>query len=195
MKIETVQFEASYALGNQLPESTVPEIVFAGRSNVGKSSLLNKITNRKSIARTSATPGKTITINFFKLDDCRFVDLPGYGYARRGASEQQRWSDAIEHYFNSERNIKLVISLIDMRHTPTDDDLVMIDFLKQTGMPFMVVMTKSDKLNKTQFTERLESIRNEIGADENTAIIPFSALKGNGANEIREYIRSIVASE
>jgi len=190
VKIETVQFEASYGLGSQLPESTLPEIVFAGRSNVGKSSLLNKLTNRKALARTSAVPGKTITINFFRLDTCRFVDLPGYGYAKRSLAEQERWSQSIDHYFTSDRKIHMVIQLVDMRHPPSKDDLTMVDFLMQTGTPFMVALTKSDKLNKTQTAERLTKIREELSVGEDIKIIPFSALKGTGAAEIRNYIAS-----
>jgi len=195
MKIETIEFERSFGISSQLSESDLPEIVFSGRSNVGKSSLLNKLTNRKSLARTSAVPGKTITINFFKLDTCRFVDLPGYGYAKRSASEQGRWSEAIEHYFMSDRKISLVIQLIDMRHKPTDDDLLMIDFMKNQKINFLIVLTKSDKLNKTETANRLSSIRQELCVSDDTQIIPFSALKGTGVNEIREYINDVLKKD
>ena len=150
----------------------MPEIAFAGRSNVGKSSLLNRLFNRKALARVSSVPGKTATINFYKVDDARFVDLPGYGYAKVSKSEKIRWAEMLEGYFKTGRNIRLVVQLIDMRHKPSADDLMMIDFLRSTGYPFVIVMTKSDKLNKTQFAERSAAIYDEIPDSENVTIIP-----------------------
>ena len=192
MKIETAVFEASYGLSSQLPESNVPEIVFSGRSNVGKSSLLNKILNRKSLARVSAVPGKTITINFFKLDDCRFVDLPGYGYAKRTESERKRWSEAIEGYFSSGRNIKLIVQLIDMRHPPSDDDMTMIEYMESVGIPYIIALTKSDKLNKTGHRDRLASLKDELLSGGTVKLIPFSIMSGEGVSEIKQAIRNIV---
>lgn len=192
MKFENVQFETSFGTYSQVPQSTVPEIVFSGRSNVGKSSLLNKTLNRKSLARVSASPGKTQTINFFKLDKIRLVDLPGYGYAKVSQKEKLRWGQMIETYFSDDRNVKLVFQLVDMRHKPTKDDIQMLDYLKQTEVPFVVVLTKSDKLNKTEYKNqltKLSEIVEEYGAKE---IIPFSAKTGEGVDKIKSAISKAV---
>ncbi len=136
MNYNNVVFETSFGKEtSQLTQSDLVEIAFAGRSNVGKSSLINKISNRRNLARVSAVPGKTATINFFRLENVRFADLPGYGYAKVAQAEKQRWSDLIETYFNSDRRIELVFQLIDMRHPPTKDDLMMVDFLIQNEFP------------------------------------------------------------
>lgn len=188
MRFDNAEFEAAFGTFNQMPRSTVPEIVFSGRSNVGKSSLLNKILKRKALARVSASPGKTVTINFFKLDKARLVDLPGYGYAKVSQSEKVRWSKLMESYFNSERDIRLVVQLIDMRHSPTKDDLQMLDFLTQMQIPFIVALTKSDKLNKTEYKNQLESLQAEISKFEVQQIIPFSAKSGEGSDKIKSAI-------
>ena len=133
MNTNNIKFEASYGVSSQLPPSSLPEIVFAGKSNVGKSSLFNKLFNRKSLARVSSVPGKTTTINFFLLDGIRFADLPGYGYAKRSASEIQRWGELMEGYFAGGRDIRLVVQLLDMRHPPTADDKTMLGFLSDAG--------------------------------------------------------------
>ena len=139
MNFNQAAFEFAAGRVDQLPKSDLPEIVFSGRSNVGKSSFINKLVNRKALARTSATPGKTGTINFYKLAECYFVDLPGYGYAKVSQSEKMRWAKLVEGYFAQERNIKLVMQMIDMRHAPTKDDLQMISFLLDSRLPFIVV--------------------------------------------------------
>ena len=162
MKIETAVFETSAGVSGQLIASTLPEIAFSGRSNVGKSSLINKLLNRKSLARTSATPGKTATINFYKLDTMRLVDLPGYGYAKLSASEKQRFSQTIEHYFDDDRDLRLVLQLIDMRHPPTANDLQMLDYLVECEIPFVIVLTKADKLNKTEREKRLSALKTAV---------------------------------
>ena len=185
MNYNNAQFEAAFGLFSQLPESNLPEICFSGRSNVGKSSLINKVFNRKNLARTSSKPGKTITINFYKTDGVRFVDLPGYGYAKVANAERLRWADLMETYFGSGRNIKMTFQLVDMRHTPSDFDLDMIDYLKQMEIPFTVVLTKSDKLNKTEYKAACERMRDILGDDN---FIPFSAQNGDGAEKIREVI-------
>ena len=148
MNFNEVCFE--FAAGNveQLPKSDMPEIVFSGHSNVGKSSLINKLVQRKALARVSAQPGKTATINFYKLSEFRMVDLPGYGYAKVSKAEKERWAKLVEGYFNQERKRALVIQILDLRHPPTDDDLHMIDFLYRGGLNFAAVLTKSDKLKK-----------------------------------------------
>ncbi len=189
MDFSKAQFERAYGTFSQLPASILPEIVFSGRSNVGKSSLINKVFNRKNLARVSSVPGKTVTINFYSVGgDAKIVDLPGYGYAKVAKTEKDRWAKMMEGYFNSGRNISLVVQLVDMRHPPTADDIMMIDFLTQTGYPFIVALTKSDKLNKTEYKTRLEAIKTELPTVEQDRIIPFSALNGEGAETIRNYI-------
>ncbi|MGN0444649.1 MAG: ribosome biogenesis GTP-binding protein YihA/YsxC [Acutalibacteraceae bacterium] len=192
IKYESAQFETSFGRADQLKPSDMPEIAFAGKSNVGKSSLLNKILNRKNIARVSSMPGKTVTINFFRLNNCRFVDLPGYGYAKVSRDEKMRWAELMETYFKSGRNIKLVVQLLDMRHLPTQDDLDMIDFLVSTGYEFVTVLTKCDKLNKTQRSEMLMNICEVLTKHGCTRVIPFSALKGDGTQDIRKVIEDAV---
>ncbi len=191
MKIETAVFETSAGVSGQLIASTLPEIAFSGRSNVGKSSLINKLLNRKSLARTSATPGKTATINFYKLDTMRLVDLPGYGYAKLSASEKQRFSQTIEHYFDDDRDLRLVLQLIDMRHPPTANDLQMLDYLVECEIPFVIVLTKSDKLNKTEREKRLSALKTELEDFEGIECIPFSAINGEGVDTLRSILDEV----
>ncbi|MBR3835903.1 MAG: YihA family ribosome biogenesis GTP-binding protein [Clostridia bacterium] len=188
MRFDKVKYEASYGTSQQLPKSDAVEIAFAGRSNVGKSSMLNKVLNRKNLARVSSVPGKTVTVNFFDCDGVKLVDLPGYGYAKVNFNEKKRWADLMEGYFNSGRNIRLVVQLTDMRHPVTKDDLDMMRFMQAAGFEFIVVMTKSDKLNKTERTKRLEAIKEELAEFGDIEAIPFSAQNGEGADKIREAI-------
>lgn len=192
MRFDKVKYEASYGTAQQLPKSGHIEIAFAGRSNVGKSSMLNKILNRKNLARVSSVPGKTVTVNFFDCDGIKLVDLPGYGYAKVNYNEKKRWADLMEGYFTSERNIRLVVQLTDMRHPVTKDDLDMMRFMQSAGYDFIVVMTKSDKLNKTERNKRLEDIHTELAEFGDVKIIPFSASNGEGAEEIRKAIEDAV---
>lgn len=191
MRFDKVKYEASYGTSAQLPKSESIEIAFAGRSNVGKSSMLNKILNRKNLARVSSVPGKTVTVNFFDCDGIKLVDLPGYGYAKVNYNEKKRWADLMEGYFNSDRNIRLVVQLTDMRHPATKDDLDMMRFMQSAGYKFIVVMTKSDKLNTTQRNERLEAIKTELAEFDGVTVIPFSAANGEGAQQIRDIIASV----
>lgn len=188
----TAEYEASFGIKSQIQPSDLPEIVFSGRSNVGKSSLINKLASRRNLARTSSTPGKTGTINFFKLDGFRFVDLPGYGYAKVSHSEKKRWAKLVEGYFEQDRNIALVVQLIDMRHPPTKDDMAMIDFLCDYSFPFVVVTTKSDKLNKTETLKRNEELKKEFEFYEGIQLVPFSSSTGQGADELKRIILSAV---
>lgn len=188
IKYESAQFETSFGKPEQLVPSDLPEIAFSGKSNVGKSSLLNKVLNRKNIARVSSVPGKTVTINFFRLNNCRFVDLPGYGYAKVSKEEKLRWAELMETYFNSGRDIRLVVQLIDMRHLPSEDDLDMIDFLVSTGYRFAVVLTKCDKLNKTEREKMLSGICEVLREHGCNTAVPFSALNGEGVPEVRKEI-------
>ncbi len=192
MNFNTSVFESAFGLASQLPESTLPEICFAGKSNVGKSSLINKTLGRKALARVSGKPGKTITINFYKLDSARIVDLPGYGYAKVDYREKERWADLMEGYFRGKRNIPMVFQLIDMRHKVGEADLSMLEFLNYYKIPYMIVLTKCDKLNKTEFAERLRLVREELSGiiSDNTEILPVSALSGIGTDKLREIIES-----
>ena len=194
MNYNKVEFEAAFGTLKQIPQSDLPEIVFAGRSNVGKSSMLNRLFNRKNLARVSSMPGKTITINFFKVEnDVRIVDLPGYGYAKVAKGEKRRWAEMMEGYFQSPRNIKLVVQLVDMRHKPSEDDYIMMRFLQDAGLPFIVAATKSDKLNKTQYNERKNALREELAEfGDNLSILPFSSEKGEGAEELKKIIESVL---
>ncbi len=186
MNFNKAEFKASYGEPNQIPAPEKPEIVFSGRSNVGKSSLINKILNRKSLARVSAVPGKTITINFYTLDNIILADLPGYGYAKVSKQEKQRWQRLTDGFFNGKRNIALVLQLIDFRHPPTKDDMTMINYLTETGIPFTAVLTKADKLNSSERRERSEALKTELPPE--IKVIPFSAKTGEGADLIREEI-------
>lgn len=190
MNYNTAKFEKSYGLSTQLPPGNIPEIAFAGRSNVGKSSLLNKLFNRKSLARVSSVPGKTITINFYDVDGKKFVDLPGYGYAKLSKTEKERFGELMEGYFQQGRNIKLVVQLVDMRHKPSADDYGMIDFMQQMNIPFIIVMTKSDKLKVKEYKRRLEESQAELVCAGDVKIIPFSSQNGNGLDEIKKCIES-----
>lgn len=191
MNYHNVTFETSFGTARQLVKSDLAEIAFAGRSNVGKSSLINKIFNRRSLARVSAVPGKTATINFFKLENVRFADLPGYGYAKVSQGEKRRWSDLIETYFNTDRRIELVFQLIDMRHAPTKDDLMMVNFLIENEYPFVVILTKKDKLSKKQQQERLNALQSELPFADQITMIPFSAQTGEGVDQVRAIIDDI----
>ncbi len=189
MRYDKAEFKAAYGTFSQLPDSELPEIAFAGRSNVGKSSLLNKLFGRKNLARVSSVPGKTITINFYQVDEYNFVDLPGYGYAKVAKTEKDRWAEMMEGYFNSDRNIKLVVQLVDMRHPPTKDDIMMMQFLQANGYEFIVVMTKSDKLKKKKdYSARIEGSKQEMSFVPEERLIPFSAETGEGLDKVKKYI-------
>lgn len=190
LKFEKSDYEASYGTFAQLPPSEKAEIAFAGRSNVGKSSLLNKLLNRKGLARVSSVPGKTVTINFYTVDNVYFTDLPGYGYAKVSDNEKKRWADLMEGYFGSGRNIKLVVVLTDMRRSITKDDVDMIEYLTHYNLPFAVVMTKSDKLNKSEYSKRMEEIKTELDGYNPIAVIPFSSLNGDGRDTLRNVIEN-----
>lgn len=192
MNYHNVKFKAAYGTSSQLPVSTLPEVSFAGRSNVGKSSLLNKLMYRKSLAKVSSTPGKTATINFYDVDGYDFVDLPGYGFAKVAKSEKHRWSELIEGYFNQERIFALVVSLIDIRHEASALDLNMIEFLRESGLPFMVVLTKADKLSKQQCMKQTAMLRKQLQLDKDTPMLAVSSESGAGINELRVIINQYI---
>lgn len=193
MNYNKAEFERAYGLLSQLPPSDCPEIAFAGRSNVGKSSLLNKIFNRKQLARVSSVPGKTITINFYNVDFVKFVDLPGYGYAKISKQELERFAGLMEGYFKSGRNIALVVQLIDMRHKPSKDDIGMITFMQEMKIPFIIVMTKADKLKKNAYRQRLAESKEELKFAGGVPVVPFSAVTGQGINGIKNYIEKAIS--
>lgn len=182
------EFLSSVGNLKQMKKDDLPQVVFSGRSNVGKSSLINKILNRKSLARVSNKPGKTININFYNVGNVRFVDLPGYGYARVSFEEKKRWSKLIEGYFEENKNIALVIQIIDMRHPPSVLDIQMIDFLKSKGYPFIIVTSKSDKLRKMARAEREELLKEELKDYEDVERIAFSSLNSEGVDKLKNKI-------
>lgn len=194
MNYNNAIFEKSFGISAQLPPSVTPEITFSGRSNVGKSSLLNKLFNRKSLARVSSVPGKTVTINFYGVDNAKFVDLPGYGYAKLSKQEKERFGELMEGYFYSERNIKLVVQLVDLRHKPSADDYAMLDFLKQMDIPVIVVCTKADKLKVKELERRKREITEELDMIEPDKIIPFSSKTGLGCDEIKICIEKALSN-
>ncbi len=193
MNFNKARFSASYGLFSQIPKSEKAEIAFSGRSNVGKSSLINKILSRKALARVSSSPGKTVTINFYEVDGVYFADLPGYGYAKVSKSEKQRWAGLVEGYLADDRNLALVFQLVDFRHPPTADDIMMINYLIDNEVPFAVVLTKADKLTKNQRRERREKLMTELPCAEDIHIIEASAEKGDGIDEIKAIIEEIAA--
>ena len=188
MKTETARFELCAGLGSQLPPADVPEVALVGRSNVGKSSLINRLLQRKALARTSNTPGKTATINFYRCDTLRLVDLPGYGYAKVSGAERQRWNELIQAYFDGKRPLALVLQLLDVRHPVTRDDETMLRYLAESGLPFSIVLTKTDKLNKTQLEQQKAYFLQLAAAYPCVKVFTFSALSGAGAEEIRAQV-------
>lgn len=191
MNFNKAEFFASYGEYKQLPPAERTEFAFAGRSNVGKSSLINKIFNRKSLARVSSVPGKTATVNFYKIDECFLVDLPGYGYAKIAKKDKLRWSQLIEGYLMSGRDIALIFQLIDMRHPPSADDMHMINFMIDNELPFVIILTKADKLSKNERAARMEALKQEIEYFDDMTVIQFSAVTGEGADEIRRIIEEV----
>ena len=188
MNFNNVEFVKSGATIEGLPPATLPEIAFAGKSNVGKSSVINRILNRKNFARVGEAPGKTIHANYFNVDGkCYFVDLPGYGYAKVPLAEKQRWGRLMDAYFASGR-INLGILIVDARHAPTNNDITMADYFMQTGCPFLVVANKMDKLKKSAVESNLATIRQDLELPEYCPLIPFSAEKGLGRDELVRYI-------
>ena len=187
LKYETARYEASYGTIAQLPKPTTPEVSFVGRSNVGKSSLLNRLLGRKQLARVSSVPGKTANINFFDVDGVKFVDLPGYGYAKVSHTEKQRWADLIGGYFEQERSFNLVISLVDIRHEAQKLDLQMVDFLTEAELPFVVALTKADKITRNKQSQAAAALRSSFGLSQEQIIITSSET-GLGIDELRRRI-------
>lgn len=196
MEFQSAEFFASYGRFEQLPKPQKIEIAFAGRSNVGKSSLINRILGRRSLARVSSVPGKTQTINFYTLENIYLVDLPGYGYAKVAKTEKERWRELIGGYFaDAERDLALVFCFVDMRHPPTADDLTMINFLIDSELPFCVVLTKADKLKKTEREKRLEALKSELPMYEQLTVIPFSSVTDEGVERMRSIIEEVSSDD
>lgn len=192
MNFHNVEFLISAAAPKDFPGNRLPEIAFAGKSNVGKSSVINRLLNRKNMARVGEKPGKTIHVNYFTIDKkCYFVDLPGYGYAQVSQKEKERWGKLMEDYFAADR-IDLGIMIVDHRHAPTNNDITMARWFIGSGCPFVVVANKLDKVKKSQVASTLETIRLDLELPEGTPIISFSAEKGNGKDELVKYILGTV---
>ncbi len=193
LNLNNIKLYISAGRIDQIPNAGIPQIAFSGRSNVGKSSLLNALTKRKSLARVSGTPGKTITVNFYQIDEkLFFADLPGYGYAARSAKDQAAWSGLVDGYLSNGKDIRLVLQLIDMKVGPTADDEAMLDWLVTNRVPFAVIATKADKLNKTNRAKALHDLQNHPLIPNGIPIIPFSSLNGEGVNEIWAFIDKVV---
>lgn len=194
MNFEKIEFNYAAGTVEQIPDTNMPEIVFSGHSNVGKSSLINKLARRKKLARVSSQPGKTATINYYKGVNFYFVDLPGYGYAKVSKAEKARWADLVEGYLSTSKNIALIIQIIDLRHKPTKDDYDMIRFLYESNAPFVIVLTKKDKLKKTAYEKRINEALDELEEFEGTELIPFSAVNGEGLDDVKEVIEEYINS-
>ena len=193
MNLNDVKFTAAYGTAGQLPASNGPEIVFSGKSNVGKSSLINRFFNRRALARVSAVPGKTTTVNYFTAGGVSFVDLPGYGYAKRSKAEILRWSELMEGYFAAEREICLLVQLLDMRHKPTADDRTMLRFLIEKNIPFAVALTKCDKLKKTEREAQRAFFAADADLCHARAVIETSAETGEGIEALRDLVEKALA--
>lgn len=189
MVIKTVNLETVCGVTSVLPDNTMPEFAFAGKSNVGKSSLINALMNRKAYARTSAQPGKTQTINFYNINDAfYYVDLPGYGYANANEKVKAQWGVMIEKYLHTSKQLKLVFLLIDIRHAPGKNDIQMYDWVKQMGFEPVIIATKADKIKRSQLDKCLKVIRETLQLSKETTMIPFSSVSKQGREEIYEVL-------
>ena len=196
MNIHNVELTISAVSPKQYPKTNFPDIAFAGRSNVGKSSFINKMLNRKSLARTSSKPGKTATINFYNIDDTvNFVDLPGYGYAKVSKDEKKKWGNMIETYLNSREELICTALLVDARHKPTNDDLTMLNYIRERHGFAFVIATKCDKIAKTKLNDHLDEIYYTLELTDDDIMMPFSAETGLGAEDIWEAIKEICEIE
>jgi len=193
MIIKNVSLETVCGITSKLPENVHPEVAFAGKSNVGKSSLINALMNRKSLARTSSQPGKTQTINYYNINnEMYFVDLPGYGYAKANEKVKAQWGKMIEDYLHKSKQLRCVFLLIDIRHEPGNNDVIMYDWIKRHGYQPIIIATKLDKINRSQIQKHLKMIRTKLQADKDTVMIPFSATTKQGREEIYELLDGIL---
>lgn len=195
MVIKNVALETVCGITSKLPENSRPEVAFAGKSNVGKSSLINALMNRKSLARTSSQPGKTQTINFYNVNgSIYFVDLPGYGYARTSEHVKEQWGKMVENYLHRSRQLKAVFLLIDIRHKPSENDCIMYEWIKTHGYQPIIIATKLDKINRSQIQKQVKLLRETLRAEKNVRVVPFSATTKQGREEIYEIIEEILQS-
>lgn len=193
MVIKNVNLETVCGITSTLPENLLPEVAFAGKSNVGKSSMINALMNRKSYAKTSSQPGKTQTINFYNINDVFYcVDLPGYGYAKTGVEIRQKWGNMIERYLHNSQQLKQVFLLIDIRHKPSENDRIMYEWVMSQGYQPIIIATKLDKINRSQIQKQVKLVREGIGMKTDGIIIPFSAQTKQGLEEIWKVIDGIV---
>ncbi len=196
MIIKNVNLETVCGITSTVPENDLPEIAFAGKSNVGKSSLINALMNRKSYARTSAQPGKTQTINFYNInEELYYVDLPGYGYAKVTKGTQEKWGKMIENYLQKSQMLKAVFLLIDIRHEPSANDKNMYEWIDYNGYQPIIIATKADKINRSQIQKHMKMIKTGLNVKPGTTIIPFSALNKQGRDEIWELIEKLISDE
>ena len=196
MIIKSVNLETVCGITSKLPDNPYPEIAFAGKSNVGKSSLINTILNRKNLARTSSQPGKTQTINFYNLnEELYLVDLPGYGYAKVSAETKEKWGKMVERYLVTSKQLKAVFLLIDIRHEPSANDVGMYNWILDKGYEPIIILTKLDKINWSQVQKQVKLIREKLQASKATVMIPFSAVTKQGKDEIHEIMTSVISKE
>ena len=196
MVIKTIQLENVVGITSKIPVNTHPEIAFAGKSNVGKSSLINALMNRKSFARTSQSPGKTQTINYYNINnEVYFVDLPGYGYATANEEIKAKWGKMIEDYLHQSKQLKAVCLLLDIRHAPSENDCIMYEWIRKQGYKPVIIATKLDKIKRSQIQKQLGILRQGIGADEDTILLPFSSETKQGREELYDLIDSWLGEE
>lgn len=192
MNLHNVEFLISAASKRDFPGKRLPEIAFAGKSNVGKSSVINRLLQRKNFARVGEKPGKTIHVNYFTIDNlCYFVDLPGYGFAKVSQAEKERWANLMESYFAAER-IDLGVLIVDARHAPTNNDITMANWFVESGCRFVVVANKLDKVKKSEIDSNLKTIRDDLSLPESCTVVPFSAEKGTGRDDLLKIILSAI---
>ena len=190
MNTQKVQFLRSAASKKAFLRDGRPGVVFAGRSNVGKSSVINCLLNRKSFARVGATPGKTVQVNYFLVDDVYFVDLPGYGYARVSGDERRRWGMLMEDFFSEDGLVSVGVQIVDARHSPTADDITMSEFFRSSGHPWVVVANKLDKLKKSEIVPCMQRIRDVLALEDDTAVLPFSCIDRTGREDLLRFIEN-----
>lgn len=196
MHIQNVEFLLSAVRPEQYPDPFIPEIALAGRSNVGKSSFINKLVNRKKLARTSGTPGKTQQLNYYQVEEWFYlVDVPGYGYAKVSKTERRKWGTMLSHYFATRENLKLALLLVDFRHEPTADDIMMKDYFEEFGIPYFVIATKSDKVKRSQWNKHISQIYKTLDLISVDQILPCSAETGDGRDEAWEIIEDVLSGE
>ena len=196
MIIKNVSLETVCGITSRLPDSRFPEVAFVGKSNVGKSSLINALMNRKALARTSAQPGKTQTINYYNVNDAvYFVDLPGYGYARVNEKVKAQWGRMIENYLHESKQLKQVFLLVDIRHAPSENDCIMYEWILRNGFHPVIIATKLDKIKRSQLQKQLNLIRSALNVEEGTVIVPFSSMSKQGKETIYEILDKILAGQ